>query len=337
MTSGTSSEPLVLVFESAYTAQWVNQNSERFLLHHGLMNLRLGNVLQVRNSDMHNARVLALDPGEVTEDVCALVADFAPDRGYSFPTLMMQSGSLFDEKTRRGIEQISFSGERWTDAHVRYFTEWFPNTRTIPIYIASDTGALSGPDCGHLPYNHYHPKDTVTIAIEDVDADGVGDVYITTRLTEHTRIERYHNGDAARWVTTACACGNTKTFEVLGRKGYDYIKLGRTLLRQEEFDRVAALCHDLFDDYRLEAAIVAGTSGASLGKIKLLLYKAQGSGGADDTTKVAARISSEVFLSYSKTLGNFVQEGVLLPLEIEWVREPFPKGIKNVKLKQLYS
>jgi hypothetical protein len=218
---------------------------------------------------------------------------------------------------------------------VRFFAEWFPDTALRPIYIANDFGAISAPSCGYLPLNQYHPKSTVTVDIEHVDADGVGEVVVSGRITEHTPVVEYRNGDVARFVAASCPCGSEKTFEVLGRKGYDYIKLGRALLRQEEFDRVAELCKELFDEYRLEASTIEDETGTSVGNIVLYVYKAHGGGTEAAAAEVAARVSDEVFVSLTKTLADFVKLGLCLPLKVRWVTEQFPKGIKNVKLKQV--
>jgi hypothetical protein len=335
MTSGTSNnDPLMLVFESVYTTQGVNRGAERFLLHHGLLTLRLGNVLQVRTGDVPNARVLMVDPTEVSPAVCALVADFAPDRGYAFPTLIMQLARQLDEKTRRGIKVLSLGGECLTDAHARFFAEWLPDTRVSLVYVASEIGAISDGGCGYLPRNHYHPKKSVGVDIQNVDANGVGDLVISARITEHTKVDGYRIGDVACWVSESCPCGNLKTFEVLGRRGYDYIKLGQAVLRQEEFDRVAALCKDLYDDYRVEASVVSTNLGV-VGSILLHIYKESGGGAERAAADIVARVSEHLFVSPTKTLGDFVKLGLLLPLRVEWASEPFPKGVKNVKLKQV--
>ena len=95
MTSGTSSGgPLTICWESKYTAQGVCRGAKRFMLFHGLLTLRLGNVLQMRNVGVEGVRTLVLDPADVSPEVNALLLDFMPDKVYSFPTLEDHIGAL---------------------------------------------------------------------------------------------------------------------------------------------------------------------------------------------------------------------------------------------------
>lgn len=335
MTSGTSVDgPLTIVWETKYTAQGLSQGAKCFLLLHGLLTVRLGNVLHMMTIGAEEVRMLVLDNADISPEVCALLLDFLPDHIYSFPSFLTQLAPQLDRRVREQVLALGFGGAGLTQAHYDFFAHWFPNAKMRVVYMSNETGSISDDGCGSLPRNHYHPKPTVTVDIGEVDEDGIGDLYVSTRLTERTTVNNYRIGDVGRWAEKKCACGKEKMFEVLGRRGYDFIKLGSAILRQEECDRVAELCEDLFEDYLLEASVeTKGT--VILGKVRLLVYRARGAFTKTDIEAIVSRVSTNLFLSYTKTLADFVDTGFLLPLEVVPQEEPFVKGYKNVRLKQI--
>jgi len=334
MTSGTSGNgPLIMVWESAYTGMGVYKDAKRFVVLHGLMNIRLGTVLNMKNIGSSDTQVLMLDPADVSPEVCTLLEDFMPDGVYSFPALVMSLVAGLSPDVRAGIRTLSFGGAGLTQMHQDFFKAQLPNADVRVVYIANEVGCMSDDGCGYLPRNHYHPKPTVTVDIRDTDEEGVGDLYITTRLTEHVVVQNYRIGDVGRWAARPCVCGRPM-FEVLGRRGYDFIKLGSAILRQEECDRVAALCKDLFDDYQLEASSQA-QGDTIVGALTMRVYRAGASFSESELEEVARRVSQLLFLSYGKTLADLVVLGTMAPLRVTTSTEPLVHGLKGVRLKQL--
>jgi len=334
MTSGTSgSGPLCVVWESGYAGMSVYKDAKRLLVHHGLMNIRLGTVLTMRTLGNDRARVLMVDSSEVSPDVCALLDDYRPDGMYSFPALVVPLVEQLGSSTREKIKNLSFGGAGLAKVHADFFAAWLPATHLRAVYIANEAGCMSDDGCGHTPRNHYHPKQGVTIDIRDIDEDGVGDIYVTTRLTEHVELANYHIGDVGRWSEEPCACGNAM-FEVLGRGGYDFIKLGSAIVRQEECDRIAALCEDLFDDYQLEAK-TREHRGKLVGALTLRVYRAGRRLSPLDLATISSRFSDHLFLSYGKTLSDLVEAGAMASLSVVASSEPLVHGLKGVRLKQL--
>ena len=123
------------------------------------------------------------------------------------------------------------------------------------------------------------------------------------------------------------------TFEVRGRIGYDYVKIGGAQLHSEEFERVAAELDLYFTDFRVEAKIEesAGVLQTSLRLIVLprgLLLQDPA------VQKIVAReFERRLFVTPAKTLHDLVVEGSFLPLRLELATGPFPIQHKTVKIK----
>ncbi len=199
------------------------------------------------------------------------------------------------------------------------------------MYNTNETGALSKPPCGYLPLDSYHHAEGGGVLIDGADETGAGDILISKDLTPTVAVRDYRIGDIGRLRETPCACGESRTLQILGRRGYDYIKIGGALFLQKEFERVAGMCADLFDDYRAEAYEVFDES-TPKGRLVLRVFRKNSLGGFKEKNEIAARYCRELFLSQSQTLGDFIEKGILLPLVVEYVERPFPATYKNLKL-----
>jgi phenylacetate-coenzyme A ligase PaaK-like adenylate-forming protein len=145
------------------------------------------------------------------------------------------------------------------------------------------------------------------------------------------RLEEYHIGDVGRLFEYSCPCGKSSVLEVLGRAGFDYVKLAGAILRQEEFDRVIARLN-MFDDYR--ATFSSSYAGARLqGQGIVHIYRKDGVGTPALAREIATQIEKELFVTPTRTWGQLVEDGLLLPLDVVFVPKPFPVGNKPVRLR----
>lgn len=228
---------------------------------------------------------------------------------------------------------MDVAGEVMTEPRVKLLRESFPFARIRTMYNVTELFLpVSLPSCGHTPLNQYHPAKDVTIEIREPDEHGYGDLLVTRHLPQGVTIERYRTGDIVR-MCGPCPCGEAITFEIVGRRGFDYLKIAGTILRREEFDRVLSLEPGMADDYRAEASEEL-VDGRITGKIVLRVFRADGVSDPQLGAHIAELVSQNLFLTPTRTLGELVSEKNFLPLVVEFVSEPFPAKFKEVKVMQ---
>lgn len=333
MTSGTTDGfPLLIMWDNTRAAHRLFTDAKRVVLCSGLLSVRLGNALLVRNGmAAHDARVLCIDMQDVTHALVPLVGDFSPTAFYGFPSFVMRVAPYVRTGLGAGVETFNFTGENIPASLRVALAAAFPAASIRFVYNTNETGALSKPPCGHLPFDSYHLAEGVEIRIYEPDETGAGDILVSKGLAPTVAVRDYRIGDVGRLRETPCACGEGQTLQILGRRGYDYIKIAGALLLQKEFERVAGICADLFDDYRAEAFEVF-EEGKLKGRLVLRVFRKGGPGMRKEKEEIIVRYGCELFLSQSQTLGDFIKKGVLLPLDVEYVERPFPATYKNLKL-----
>ncbi|MEY4747607.1 MAG: hypothetical protein RLZZ416_656, partial [Candidatus Parcubacteria bacterium] len=340
MTSGTTNgEPLVIMqtLPADPPASWFG-GAMRVALCYGSLNARLNNILLYRKmSGDSPQRILPMDGREVSVSRKAqttLLAEFRPEMMIGAPSFVLRLAAGLDSQARSGVKALRLAGELLTSQKMRTLAESFPNAEIVSMYIATEIGPITRPSCAHLPPNHYHPRKTIRIEIDEPDDSGFGDILVSTRVGGAIAIRGYRVGDVGRLYEVACPCGATEALEVQGRKGFDYLKLEGALLRREEFDRVALLFPNVIDDYRAAVSEVVVDS-VPKGQVHLRMYRSRGPGTEDLAREIGRRFSQELFVTPTKTLADLVARGIFLPLEAEFVKEPFPEKNKEVKLSRL--
>jgi phenylacetate-coenzyme A ligase PaaK-like adenylate-forming protein len=337
VTSGTTGkEPIVMPYDHEKqlrafpTWYW---GSERVLICYGPRVLRTTNTIFVTRDPALATRVLTLDGDDVLSPaLTSLLDDFAPERIIGSTSFVLRAGECMGLETAARVRSVKCVGESMTKAHEAAFKQRFPNARVSTGYFSMELGGMSKETCGYLPANQYHPRDDMRFEIMEPDADGVGDIVVSAE-TYGLAIERYMLGDVGRITNTACACGETVRIEILGRKGLDYIKIAGSILRRDEFDRVAALFPQVIDDYRIEASSLS--EGVVRGKIRMQAVSKHGIPTEALQRETMERFSRAVYLTPSETLADLVARGAFEPLEIEWISEPFPATNKIIKLREI--
>lgn len=317
-----------LIYRSPILRRW-QAESDRTLCCFGPVSLRVFTILDGQKF-REDTLYLPIDVADLMQGVTPLLADFAPQKILGVPSYVIHVAQYMDKETRSNVRAVNVYGELFTKTLYDMITDFFPNGKLCSLYAISEIGAISTVSCDHQEPNRYHPRLGVTVEIHDPDTDGAGDLLVSTRLNQTTLIPRYRTGDIAKIHEAPCLCGEKITFEILGRRGYDYIKLVGATLRQEECDRVAKVL-GAFDDYRLEASNVAEGSRLK-GKIILRIFRKDGIGTSDLGREIGERFSRELFLTPTRTLADLVADGMCAPLSVEFVREPFPQKHKDIKL-----
>ncbi len=330
MTSGTTSgSPFLTVWHTKNAAEWRPDSMHRLILAFGPLAMRTSNMLYFRNNpDNEGALMLPLDVAALEPSAERLLKDFAADSMYGFPSFVTRISEHMSAGECASVDILGFSGEAISKTLRDIFTSRFPHARQVITFASAETGVISTFPCDYLSPGHYHPRKGIDIEVSEPDADGVGYFLISKDLLYGKRMEGYKTGDMARMVPEACPCGEKVTFEVLGRAGYDFVKVAGAILRREEFDRAASECAALFDDYRAEAEAVI-INGKLKGKIRLTIYRAKGAASKDE---ISREFSSRVYLTPSQTLSQLVEKELFLPLIVTVSTESLPQAGKSMKL-----
>lgn len=334
-TSGTTGNPIVSVVRGQFGA-WSAQGfftSARTLICVGTMGMRLSYARFSRRDAVETNAYLALDIKDLISGAGPVIGDFRPEKIVGTPSFMLKVAELLDKRTAGDVKHLCCVGEVMTADMARALVRRFPDASIRSAYGAVEYGPLSKPSCAYLPMNWYHPLPSVTVEVHEPDGTGVGDLLVSGMKNGIIPFRRYRVGDVGRLKKEFCPCGESAAFEVIGRRGYDYIKLAGSILRQEEFDRVSRLL-GAWDDYRAEASSVI-EGGKQKGRITIKAYRSGGRGTDAFEREVAERFSRELYLTPTQTLGDLVERGLFVPLRISYTDRPFPVYNKTVRLSLL--
>jgi len=294
----------------------------------------LANSLIVSNNDGAEHICLALDGSDLIPRLSSVLEEFAPDAIYGYSSFVMRVAEFINESVRGSVTVLRISGERVGAELERSLAGAFPSARITQNYVSAEAGRISSAPCGHLPMNRYHPAKGVTIEILDRDESGVGELLVSKRAEGALPLDRYRIGDVGRVVAGSCACGAPDTFEVLGRSGYDYLKVAGAIIRRDEVERVVRLCAEYIKDYRVEASL-ATSEDKLKGCLELIVVPRDGERG-NVGSHIAETFNRELMMTPTRTLGALVEEGLFLPLSIRFV-EAFPAMAKDLKLSMKSS
>lgn len=334
VTSGTSGTvPLVLVTE--YPAEAPKdavggRADERMLSFNGSVSSRLANVFIVsRAQGTSAARVLSLGVEDIAPGLESLLADYQPNLLHGFPSFISRALQYVSDSVGTLVERVTLSGEPLTESFEKVLREKFLRAALVELYMALEVGGYIGTRfCGHLARGQFHPARGVVVEIFEPDEEGVGDIAVSKQIFSDIQVKQYCIGDVGRIIPGACTCGEQTTFELRGRSGIDYIKVGGGLLTRSEFDRAVAQFPELIDDYRVDV-----DSSTVPARIRLSLFRRAGAGSPALAQEVADKISRSLFVTQTKTLYDLAAEGFLAPLVGTFSEAPFTSGHKDVKLR----
>lgn len=332
MTSGTSGRtPIIMASEHKKGTPVGFERAKALVIAQGGNNARVGNTLFTLTNTQDPTRILAIDDSDLVPGLGTLLEDLRPDAMRGFPSFIRRVGEyLGDAKTE--VRAMKITGEKWTPSMREDFESTFPNASFEIIYGIVEVGVVGTRECPHLLPNHYHPVDDATVEIAAPDESGAGEVLISRPFYRGFWARRYKVGDVGRVEPQRCACGKV-SFELFGRKGSDFLKVAGGVLFREELDRVAVLCKDLFDDYRVEVSKHI-EDGKERGRLQLSVYRRDGAWSAEIAAEIMKRFSSELFLTRTRTLEMLVAAGYFDSLSVVRKVEPFPFKSKAVKLSE---
>jgi phenylacetate-CoA ligase len=160
-----------------------------------------------------------------------------------------------------GIRELLLIGENISEVRKRVIQEAYPNASIRNMYGSNETGHV-GTSCPAIEaLNVFHQDshfyfEVINPKTEDVVPDGEeGELVVTTLELIPTPLIRYRTGDAAAIVPT-CGCDkNRPAFKILGRIGYDAIKIGGLELKADRFEKGVEKVSDLIASDQFEVHV----------------------------------------------------------------------------------
>ena len=340
VTSGTTGGSPLLLMRRRYTeteggAQFYYRGVERSVFFFGALSSRLSQSSTfLFRSPKGNHDILTVDESDLNPDLDILMRDFKPDSFSGIASFIARALAFIqDQKILNGIRALRLSAEALTDAQEKFFKEKLPHAVIEMGFGSAEVGNISADPCEFLGKNQYHPDPNIKFEVVNQE-DGIGEIAVSFYLSPSVYIEQYLTGDLCRFVHEPCPCGNSATFEFLGRKDFDFIRFSGATLQKNEAERVMDEYSNYIDDFRIEVKemriddrILPELNFQIIGTKKLFQMERP-----DEFLR--KEISNNLFLTLKQTLGTLVEKGLFLPPKIEFVHS-FPYSNKLVRIKRV--
>jgi phenylacetate-coenzyme A ligase PaaK-like adenylate-forming protein len=344
MTSGTTEGfPLIVlrekVLKGKHEIKWgFYSGIRKAACFYGSHSMRLShlNLTIMRNDNISSAAIF-LDYSNINSDIDKLLTQFEPDSLCGFPSFVIRAlEHINNPKLIQGIQTVRLIGESLSPQKLKIIQTKLPSASISLFYGVAEIGIISV-FCKYLPLGYYHSVEGIKIELIDCDEDGIGQIIISASLSSSVRVKKYKVGDLGRFIRLKkpCPCGREVTFEVLGRKNFDFIKLCGAVLTQKEFERVAGELKSLIIDFAGKARETMVSGERLKGEIfleiiptALLLKKGK------KQKFLADEFSRRLFLTPTQTLSDLVKKDIFLPLRIVFKNE-LKKKTKDIKLERI--
>lgn len=292
---------------------------------------RLAQVIHCRQGSSNGQSILVFDANDLRPSFAEHVRAFETTEIRGFPSGILKAAEHISPKQRERIYRVSMNGEFLSSFLSDRFRVFFPNARQVQDYGLAEMGVLTKESCRFAEPNVFHPLLGVTIEIDSPDADGVGEILASKPLFREHMIRRYRTGDTGVFSPGPCACGEKTTFRVIGRRGYDSIKLATIQFHVQELDRVIEILKDDVSDYRADVTEIAdGTTVRA--KLTISIFKAGKIFSAKDLVHIQNVFEDNLFVTLNLTAKQAMDRGLMLPVEIVPHTQLWTQKDKNVRL-----
>src|SRR5215813_68461 len=124
----------------------------------------------------------------------------------SDPFWLARLTTIARERGRPGPMKLLIGGGEGMTPRTRAELETFWGALVCMTYASTEAATILGFECTHRAGYHVNEFDFY-IEIAAPDADGYGEIVLTTVSRRVMPLIRYRTGDVARWVVEPCACG----------------------------------------------------------------------------------------------------------------------------------
>lgn len=226
---------------------------------------------------------------------------------YLFTPMLSQ---VYDIKK---IRYISLSAEPTSRLKMEYFRQMYPKAYFNFYYGSAETNPL-GYRCEYLSKlepRFFHPFPN--FYLESIKKELV----VTSLKSSAFPLIRYKTGNQTKVSNRICKCGVNLTFELLGRKEADFIKIHGTMIHPQLIEEALSFVADQIQPAYQMHIFERSLQGKLLPELELKLI----SKGAHQSTNLTKHVSDNLFLSAHSTLTNLVEKGIFLPLKITFVKK----------------
>lgn len=227
------------------------------------------------------------------------------------------------------IRYIRMGGEYVSEKRLNFLKKNFPNAH-FDLNFGFTEAMGFGNQCKYLDkispkFFHFMPAfhyETFNPGVEN-------ELVITTLHAKNIAFPliRYRSGDSVKIEEFACPCGETLRMEVLGRIGYDLVKISGTSIYVDYVYKALEPFQKYLNSPEWQLHLYEEEKGDKLlPKLKLQLEPKKAD--KDLQRLLETGIAKNLYLSAKATLADLVGKGAFLPLEVEFVTE-FPVEVKK--------
>src|SRR5215470_227667 len=124
----------------------------------------------------------------------------------SDPFWLARLTEIARERGRPGPMKLLIGGGEGMTTRTRTELETFWGALVCMTYASTEAATILGFECTHRAGYHVNEFD-FCVEIVDPDAEGFGEIVLTTVSRRVMPLIRYRTGDVARWIAEPCACG----------------------------------------------------------------------------------------------------------------------------------
>ena len=233
-------------------------------------------------------------------------------------------------KQRYRIENIVslvLYGEQVSKFREQKLKEIYSRASLLAHYASTELGP-AGNSCPQAPGLYFYHQDSHFL-YEVIDPESgknlqpglAGELVVTTLDKAPSPMIRYRTGDMGILFPETCSCKEKRPlFQVLGRMGYDALKIGGVELKAPDFEAGMQVIADRIKPGGFEIHVFdeATSEGFLPARPKLLFKLAPlGSWGMSEKEKALSLLRSSIKIGRTLTLGEAEARGIFAPSEIE--------------------
>lgn len=327
-TSGTTrSEPLLVVQQFQQRSYERANDMRRVIVAAGAWHARLANVVFSVHSRLP-VQALTVDIADLAPPAINAINSFGADSVMGFTSFVARVLCALSDEACSRIRRMYLVGEKVSVAHLAVFKRRVPRAILDGSYMSAEFGMI-GVRCSDLSLSVYHPAEGVAIECLNPDETGRGSALVS-RMIGPIAVKDYFVGDEIRFLPTTCGCGETVTFEVSGRLGFDRLKVAGGEVTLDNLDRVAHAAGLSLDDYRME---VANEADPRIG-VRGVLHLQVRSGVSPMSQDEIADFFERRLMVTSRTLRALVESGDFKPLIVSFAEKIYNDERKSLRLVQ---
>lgn len=240
---------------------------------------------------------------------------------------------LKKEYDLKNIKYIRLGGEYASEKRIAYLKKYFTSAYFDLGYGCSEAQRIAY-RCKYLDkmppkFFHFIPL----FLYETINPEEESELVITHLDAKNLvfPLIRYKTGDSVKIENINCPCGEAQRMEVIGRIGYDLVKISGTAIYVDYVYKAIEPFKKYLSSPEWQLHLYEEEKGELfLPKLKLqLIAKTKKETNLKELQNLLEKgIAQNLYLSAKATLADLIEKKAFLPLEIEFVPE-FPVGLKK--------